>query len=87
MVSAVFECGDAAGVGSDLLGDLGDGGCWRVVVGGVGTVADLAEAESASTTPNASIRLSGTLVRREAANGLVSVWGNRYSVPPPLAAR
>ena len=24
----------------------------------------------------------GTLVRKVAANGLVSVWGNRYSVPP-----
>ena len=26
----------------------------------------------------------GTLVRKVAANGLVSVWGNRYSLPPSV---
>ena len=49
-----------------------------------GTVADLAEAESLLALPPMPYPAEGTLVRRVAANGLVSVWGNRYSVPPAV---
>ena len=49
-----------------------------------GTVAELAEGEALMGLPPMPYPAEGTLVRRVAANGLVSVWGNRYSVPPAV---
>ena len=51
---------------------------------GEGTVAELADAEPLLQLPPMPYPAEGTLVRRVAANGLVSVWGNRYSVPPAM---
>ena len=47
-----------------------------------GTVGELADAEPLLELPPVPYPAEGTLVRKVAANGLVSVWGNRYSVPP-----
>jgi len=47
-----------------------------------GTVGELADAEPLLPLPPVPYPAEGTLVRKVAANGLVSVWGNRYSVPP-----
>ena len=49
-----------------------------------GTVGELADAEPLLGLPPVPYPVEGTLVRRVAANGLVSVWGNRYSVPPSV---
>ena len=49
-----------------------------------GTVAELAEGEALMGLPPMPYPAEGRLVRRVAANGLVSVWGNRYSVPPAV---
>ena len=46
------------------------------------TVGELADAEPLRDLPPVPYPAEGTLVRKVAANGLVSVWGNRYSVPP-----
>ena len=46
------------------------------------TVGELADAEPLLKIPSVPYPAEGTLVRRVAANGLVSVRGNRYSVPP-----
>ena len=51
---------------------------------GEGTVAELADAEPLLQLPPMPYPAEGRLVRRVAANGLVSVWGNRYSVPPAV---
>lgn len=49
-----------------------------------GTVGELAEAERLLTLPPVPYPAEGTLERKVAANGLVPVWGNRYSVPPSV---
>ena len=49
-----------------------------------GTVAELADTEALMGLPPMPYPAEGRLVRRVAANGLVSVWGNRYSVPPAM---
>ena len=46
------------------------------------TVGELADAEPLLYLPPMPYPAEGTMVRRVAPNGLVSVWGNRYSVPP-----
>ena len=49
-----------------------------------GTVGELADAEPLLPLPPVPYPAEGTLVRKVAANGLVSVWGNRYSLPPSV---
>ena len=49
-----------------------------------GTVGELAEAEPLLALPPVPYPAEGTMERKVAANGLVSVWGNRYSVPPSV---
>ncbi len=46
------------------------------------TVGELADSEPLLELPPLAYPAEGTLERKVAANGLVSVWGNRYSVPP-----
>ena len=48
------------------------------------TVAELADSEPLSELPVLPYPAEGVLTRKVAANGLVSVWGNRYSTPPGL---
>lgn len=48
------------------------------------TVAELADGEPLLALPAAPFPAEVTLVRTVAANALVSLWGNRYSVPPGL---
>jgi len=48
------------------------------------TVAHAAEAEQLLALPAAAFPVTVTLERLVAANALVAVWGNRYSVPPGL---
>ena len=48
------------------------------------TVGELADAEPLLPLPAMPYPAEGTLVRQVAANGLVSVWSNRYSVPPSV---
>ena len=48
---------------------------------GEATVGELADTEPLLPLPAVPYPAEGTLVRKVAANGLVSVWGNRYSVP------
>ena len=50
------------------------------------TVAELAEAEPLLGLPPVAYPAELKLVRKVADNALVSVWGNRYSVPPGLVA-
>ena len=49
-----------------------------------GTVGELADTEPLGPLPAMPYPAEGTLVRKVAANGLVSLWGNRYSVPPSV---
>lgn len=49
-----------------------------------GTVGELAETERLLPLPALPYPAEGTLVRKVAPNGLVSVWGNRYSAPPDV---
>lgn len=49
---------------------------------GESTVGELAESEPLLELPLMPYPAEGILVRRVASNGLVSVWGNQYSVPP-----
>ena len=49
---------------------------------GESTVGELAVTEGLLELPPFAYPADGTLTRRVASNGLVSVWGNRYSVPP-----
>ena len=49
---------------------------------GDSTVGELAESEPLLELPVLPYPAEGTLERKVAASGLVSVWGNRYSVPP-----
>ncbi len=46
------------------------------------TVGELAATEPLLDLPPVPYPAEGTMMRRVAANGLVSVWGNQYSVPP-----
>jgi transposase len=48
------------------------------------TVAELADTELLLALPPAPYPATVELVRTVAANALVSLWGNRYSVPPGL---
>ena len=48
------------------------------------TVEELADTEPLLPLPAMPYPAEGTLVRKVAANGLVSLWGNRYSVPPSV---
>lgn len=48
------------------------------------SVAELADAEPLLALPAAPYPVEVTVVRTVAANALVSLWGNRYSVPPGL---
>jgi transposase len=48
------------------------------------TIGDLADRESLLALPEHAYPATIELVRVVAANALVSVWGNRYSVPPGL---
>lgn len=50
------------------------------------TVGELAEAEPLLALPPVAYPAELRLERKVAANALVSVWGNRYSVPPGLVA-
>lgn len=52
---------------------------------GDSTVGALAEAEPLLALPDAPYPAEVVEVRTVAANALVSLWGNRYSVPPGLA--
>ena len=45
-------------------------------------MGELADAEPLLPVPSVPYPAEGVLVRKVAANGLVSVWGNQYSVPP-----
>ena len=49
---------------------------------GEATVGELADSEPLLELPPLAYPAEGALERKVAANGLVSVWGNRYSVPP-----
>ncbi len=49
---------------------------------GDSTVGESADAEPLLELPAVAYPAEGTLTRTVAANALVSVWGNRYSVPP-----
>ena len=49
---------------------------------GESTVGELAESEPLLELPLMPYPAEGTLTRRVASNGLVSVWGNQYSVSP-----
>ena len=49
---------------------------------GHSTVGELADGEPLLELPLMPYPAEGTLTRRVASNGLVSVWGNQYSVPP-----
>ncbi len=49
---------------------------------GDSTVAELADSEPLLELPPVAYPAEGTLERKVAANGLVSLWGNQYSVPP-----
>ena len=49
---------------------------------GDSTVGELAATEVLLELPPLPYPSEGVLNRKVAANGLVSVWGNRYSVPP-----
>ena len=53
----------------------------------VTTVAEAADRETLAALPAAAFPVTLTLERVVAANALVSVWGNRYSVPPDLAGK
>lgn len=57
----------------------------RRVDGDVLTVAEAAAGERLLALPGAAFPVTLTLERVAAANALVSVWGNRYSVPPEFA--
>ena len=57
----------------------------RRVGGAVVTVAEAAASEPLLELPAAAFPATLTLHRAVSANALVSVWGNRYSVPPELA--
>ncbi len=57
----------------------------RRVDGAVLTVAEAAASESLLALPAAAFAVTLTLNRSVSPNALVSVWGNRYSVPPELA--
>lgn len=48
------------------------------------TVGGLAAGEPLLALPPMPYPAEGTMVRKVAANGLVAVWGNRYSVPPSV---
>ena len=48
------------------------------------TVGELADGEPLLDLPAVPYPAEGTMVRKVAANGLVSVWGNQYSVPPSV---
>ncbi|MDE0170862.1 MAG: IS21 family transposase [bacterium] len=48
------------------------------------TVGELAATEPLLDLPAVPYPAEGTMVRKVAANGLVAVWGNRYSVPPSV---
>ena len=50
------------------------------------TVAEAAAAEPLTALPDAAFPAELTVERVVSANALVSVWGNRYSVPPELAS-
>lgn len=49
------------------------------------TVAEAADREALLALPAAAFPVTLALERVVAANALVAVWGNRYSVPPQLA--
>jgi hypothetical protein len=51
---------------------------------GDSTVGELADGEPLMALPAAAFPVEVVLDRKVAANALVSVWGNRYSVPPGL---
>ena len=57
----------------------------RRLDGAVVTVAQAAAGEALVALPTVAFPATLTLDRVAAANALVSVWGNRYSVPPELA--
>ena len=51
---------------------------------GENTVGELANTEPLLPLPAVPYPAEGTMVRKVAANGLVSVWGNQYSLPPSV---
>jgi len=51
---------------------------------GDSTVGEVADTERLMTLPPVAYPAEVTVVRAVAANALVSLWGNRYSVPPGL---
>ena len=57
----------------------------RRIDGAVSTVAQAATAEPLLELPAVAFPAELTIERVAATNALVSVWGNRYSVPPELA--
>jgi transposase len=54
---------------------------------GEASVGELADAEPLLDLPAAAYPAQLQVVRSVAANALVSLWGNRYSVPPGLVGR
>jgi transposase len=54
---------------------------------GDATVGELADTEVLRALPKAPFPVEVTEVRLVAPNALVSLWGNRYSVPPALVGR
>ena len=46
------------------------------------TVGDLAQSENLLELPKTPYPAEGTLSRQVTRDGLVSLWGNKYSVPP-----
>ena len=58
----------------------------RCVDGAVLTVVEAAASESLLALPAVAFAVTVTLNRAVSTNALVSVWGNRYSVPPDLAS-
>jgi hypothetical protein len=51
---------------------------------GDATVGEVANSEPLLELPAVAYPAEGTMTRMVAANALVSVWGNRYSVPPAV---
>ena len=75
-VGTVAEAQDSLDRFSETIGDA------RRRAGG--RVGELADTEPLLDLPPMPYPAEGTLVRKVAANGLVSIWGNRYSVPPSV---
>ena len=81
--AAAAEAGSCAPVSGDIHSP---GGIGVPAIGtpGTVTVAELAAGEPLLVLPAAAYPAELRVVRTVAANALISLWGNRYSVPPGL---